>query len=190
MTPAVVRAALEGIITAATGIPAESIYWSARPRGWIDPPYVVARLRSYADQGWDAIDFQYDNTRPLGEELEPHAKGLRSVTWEVQLWSSSATDAGDALALATALRDRLSLPAYTAALKAAEIAYAGTAALVELDRLQDDRELSVAQLDVYLNATSDVAGARLGYVETWGIEAEAELDDGSTETFINGSYPT
>lgn len=194
MTPATVRAALQGIVASTTGIAATSIFWAVRPQGWVEQPSALLRLRSYAGQGRDAIKYEYDPARDVGipstqQELEPRAKGLRSVTWQIQFTSHAATDAGDALALAMALKDRIELPEIAAALKAADLGYAGTAMLAEIDRTQDGRELSVAQLDVFLNATSDVAGTRLGFVETWGITGRATMPDGSTPIIVDGVLP-
>ena len=189
MTPADVRTALEGIITAATGITSDFIYWRNRPMGFVAPQYVRCALKGYVSRGHDSTDYDYDVTRPIGTELEPHARGLRDVTWQVTFFSDSATDTTDALTLATAVRDRLSLDETRDALNVAEIGVAGVLLLTEIDTVEDSREQSVAQLDVSLNVTSDAAGTRLGYVEQWGITGEAVFADGSTETFVDEVLP-
>ena len=189
MTPATARAALSALVTAATGIPASAVFWRRRPMGWAPEQHAILRLTSYASHGRDEVYYDYSALRPLGAELVPHEVGLRKLTWQIQLWSHDTGDTLDALSLAMAVRDRLHLDEHRDALAAAGLGVADVLAMTDLDVDQDDREMSVAQLDVALNAETDVAGTALGYVEHWGIEGEADLIDGSTETIINGVFP-
>ena len=190
MTPAVIRAALATAITGMTGIAAASIFWARRPQGRHAPQYAVLRLRSPVAHGRDEVVYREPGGAPVGSELVPHQVGLRGFVWQIQIHSHDATDALDALAYCEAIRDRLLLPEYTDAFTAADIAVADVAALLEIDRDQDKREMSVAQIDVRMNATSDVAGTAIGYVTNWHVKAEADFQSGSpTATIMDGVVP-
>ena len=189
MNPAAIRAALGGLVTSTTGIPADSVYWAHRPRGWTGERYAVCYLTAVAAQGRDAVTYAYDATAPRGAELTPTARGLRTATWTVQVTSHDATDAADALLAITSLRDRLHLDEVRDALAAVGVGVGQVLALRDLETRQDGRELSVAQVEVLLNATSEATGTALGYVETWGIKGEAELPDGTAVEIVDGVYP-
>lgn len=183
------RAALASLVATATGLPAGSIFWANRPRGWTGPAYAVLRLNAYVSRGRDQIRYDYDATRALGEEIEPHQVGLREIMWEVQVWSHAAIDATDALSYASALRDRLHLDEVRDALFAVEIGVADVAGFRAIDVIQDGREMSVCALDVRLNTVANTAGTRLGYVEQWGVEGTATMADGSTPTIVDEVMP-
>ena len=194
MNRATARAALEAIVTSITGITAGSLFWRDRPRGWTDATYAVMTLGPVTRLGRDAVRMEYDAARDHGtpsafDELEPHQTGHRILTWGVQIWSHAATDTEDAISIAESIDDSMSLPEITAALKAADLAYGETLLLQHFDATQDDREMSVAQLDIRINATADKAGTRLGYAETWGLEGELDLPDGTTAEIVDGDYP-
>ena len=186
MDPALVRGALEAVVTATTGILAESLFWVRRPRGMQNPQYAILKLTGFSSRGRDEIFYDHDAARPVGAELIPHQVGLRDVVWQVQVWSHNATDVADALSLVMALRDRIHLDEYRDALQAVDIGIADVASMVDLgDQKQDHREMSVAQLDVRLNAKTDETGTALGYVDTWQITGTATLPDGGTALIID-----
>jgi hypothetical protein len=189
MTPATVRAALEALVVFATDVEADMIFWKNRPMVMTDDLYVECKLSAYGAHGRDSVEYDYDIARPVGEELEPHQRGLRSVVWQVQFWSHEATDTEDAFSQASALRDRLHLDEVRDALQAAEIGVGEVLLLTEIDALNSDREMSVAQLDIQLNSVSDVTGTKLGYVEQWGVTGTATLSDGTSDTIVDEVMP-
>lgn len=185
MTPALVRAALEAVITATTGIDAAYQYWKRRPRGMAAAQYVIMSLTAYKSRGRDAIVYDYDVTRPLGAELVPHQVGERDAVWNIQLWSHDATDTQDALSMAMDIADQIYLDEHRDALQAVDIGIADVAALVDLGEQKiDQRLMSAAQIDIRLNALSDRAGTALGYVETFQITGTADVN-GAPVIFIN-----
>lgn len=194
MDRAAARAALAGILVNVAGIDAASVFWKGRPRGWIENPYAICRLSPVTKVGRDKVIFNYDAARDhgtpsAGDELEPRQKGLRQVTWGIQFWSHQATDADDGIQLAELLDDSMSLPEVSSALRAADLAFAERLLLTHFDAVQDKREMSVAQLDIRLNAIADRAGTRIGFVEHWGIEGTLDLPTGGSATIISGDFP-
>lgn len=190
MNLAAIRTALSAVVASATGIPTASIYWRERPRGWTGSIYAVLRLESVVAVGRDAVRYDYDVTRPLGAELVPTADGIRSATWIVQVWSHSSLDADDALQAVLALRDALHFDTVRDALQAVDVGIGDVLGSRNLDTTQDGREMSVAQVDIGINATSTATDTPIGYVEQWGVEGEATLADGTTETIVGpGVYP-
>jgi hypothetical protein len=192
MNPATARAALAGVVTSTAtlaGLTPPALYWAHRPQGMTSAAYVLMQLRSLGPVGRDAVVYDYDATAPLGAEITPRQIGHRVLRWSVRCVSHRATDAADALAYAMALRDRLHLDEIAEALAAVNLAVADVLSFTELEMVEDRRELSIVAVDIGLNATAEAAGTPLGYVEHWGIEGEAELADGTTETFMSGVYP-
>lgn len=190
MILASIRPALAAIVASTTGIPAASVFWGTRPRGWTGPIYAVLRLESVVAVGRDSVRYDYDVARPLGAEIVPTADGIRSATWIVQVWSHSALDASDALQAVLALRDRLHMDTVRDALQAVHVGIGAVLGSRNLDVTQDGREMSVAQIDIGINATSTATDTPIGYVEQWGVEGEATLADGTTETIVGpGVYP-
>lgn len=186
MDPAVVRAALETVVTATTGLAADVLVWRRRPRPMLGPQFAIMSLSGYKGRGEDEVTYDYDVARPLGAELVPHQVGLRDVVWNIQLWSHDATDTADALSLAQAIRDRIFLDEHRDALQAVDIGIADVSALVDLgEQKRDQRLMSAAQIDISLNAKSDEAGTALGFVETWQITGTATLPTGGTTLIID-----
>lgn len=189
MNLATIRTAIAAWVATATGIPAASVFWNGRPRGWTGPQYAVLRLSSTQEWGSDEVWWNYSIARPLGAELVPHQRGLRTLVCQVQIWSHNSTDALDALALCESVRDRIRLPATTDILSAAGLGFLRTEMLRDLSEIQDDREMSVAQIDVRLSATADTAGAAIGYVQQWDVTGTATTADGSTATIVDDLIP-
>jgi len=150
------------------------------------PQYAILRLSGYASRGRDEIVYDYDIARPLGAELVPHQVGLRDVVWGIQCWSHDATDTLDALSMVMAIRDRMHLDEHRDALQVVDIGIADVASMTDLgEQKQDQRLMSVAQIDVRLNAKTDEAGTALGYVDTWQITGTATLPTGGAAVIIN-----
>lgn len=189
MNPAVARAALAQLVVDSTGLPPSSVSWANRPDQWSGAQSARLRLAGYVSSGRDETLYDYAAGRPAGAELHPTAHGLRALTWEVQFTSHAATDALDALAMAMAVRDRLHLDEVAETLAAAGLGVEGVALLLHREIVQDHREMSVAQLDVRLTATSSAAGTPIGYVERWGIKGEAVTADGATVTIVDEVLP-
>ena len=186
MTPALVRAALQTVITATTGIVAAYQYWKRRPQGMAADQYVIMTLTGYKQRGKDSITYNYDVTRPLGAELVPHQSGERDAVWGVQLWSHDATDTQDALSMAMDIEDQLFLDEHRDALQVVDIGIADVAALVDLGEQKiNQRLMSCAQIDIRLNAKSDRAGTALGFVDTFQITGTATLPTGGTTLIID-----
>ena len=194
MTPALVRPVLRTLISDLTGVAEDHVYWGGRPIGYTGDAWVQLRLASTVRRGHDEVRYDYDATHDVGtpsafDELIPTQTGIRDAVLQVQCWSYVDTDTTDALSMAMAIQDAIHLDEYRAPLTAVDIAVASVGAPVEIPTTEDDREVSVVALDLQLNAIASTAGTRIGYVEQWGVEGEADMPDGTTATIVNEVMP-
>jgi len=194
VNPATVRPAIRTLVSDLTGISENFIFWSGRPRGYTSSQWILLRLSAIKSHGQDEVRYDYDITRDHGtpsafDELEPTQVGLRDATLQIQCWSYVDTDAFDALSLALAIQDQIFLDVHRAHLATVDVAVASVGSPIEVPTIENDREVSVVTLDVFLNALASATGTRIGYVEHWGIEGEATMADGTTETIVNGVLP-
>jgi hypothetical protein len=180
-----IRTALATLIATYCQVAAAHVYWRGRPRGWTGKEYAVLNTASIRSSGRDEVVWVHDPLAAPGSELTPHAVGQRATIWTVQIWSHSAANALAAVDRLTVLRDALELPVVVDALRAVGLGVDSAAPIHDISDLQDDRELSVAQLDIRLWSTSDKAGSAIGYAEHWGITGTA-TPPGATPIDIMG----
>lgn len=191
MNRTTIQTQLEGLFTAATGLPAQ---WIDESGAWqIADPTKPAYGRLYVapatSYGRDSLEWDYDDGAAVGEEVTPHVRGLRSLVWQVTIYSMSAEPGDDAQHYAELLRDSMRFPTIKAYLDDAELGFASVAVLRRLDVSHLSRVTSAAQIDFNLNAEQDVSGAAIGYVETFDMEGTATDQAGNTSTIIDGEVP-
>ena len=192
MDRATILTNLEAMFTAVTGLKAQ---WIDASGAWQVPDmtaqaYGRLYLTPAGVQGRDSLEWEYDSTAALGEEVTPHARGLRSLVWEVTIYSMSAQPGDDAQRYAELLRDSMRFPSIKRYLDIAELGFAGIANLRRLDARGLGRVISAAQIDINLNAEQDLEGASFGYVETFDMEGVSTDMAGTPTVIISGEVPS
>lgn len=125
--------------------------------------------------GWPAHSKDTNLGAPAGEEIEPHVRGLREVSWEVRVRShrnEAGEDAHHFLAIVEAALHDPGPTGFTVLASSLGLGLQAHLPIVDLTATLGDRRTSVAQMDIKLHAYIDYAAPAYGYVET--IEAESE----------------
>ena len=129
-------------------------------------PRVSIRLGDLVHIGQDAVDHNFDPSRPAGEEIEVVAKGMRTLAVDLQSFAPTTVGAGTtARSVLAAAQAALSLPSVRNALNAAGLGLLeqGTVQRIPSNALSqvEDR----ATLPVRF-AVSQSVSERTGYIET------------------------
>ena len=174
-----IRTTLGTWINTITGLP---VYWARRPRSmrFSDTGYVILDITTRRTLGLrDDLQYEYDDTKPNGEQIRYYQSGQRVFTLTVQVRTDRNSDDLDALHYTSLIRDSLRLPIKTTTvLDAADIAVNAILQEIELSELQDGREKSVAQIDISFNATAITEDTSTTYVESLD-DADLEIPEGS-----------
>lgn len=119
----------------------------------------------------------------LGEEIEPHVRGLREVVWEVRVRSHRIAAGEDAMHYLHQVEASLHAPGLGGFISAASALGLGLQRhepIVDLTATIGKRRVSIAQLDVKLHAYVDHAMPAYGYVETLAdVQTEWRGPDGA-----------
>jgi len=160
-----IRSTLASWVSGITGL---TCYWHRRPRpAHFGDNYAILDLTGRRTVGNDEIVTEYDDTQPAGREIRRYQIGQRQFTFPIQIRCQRTSDDVDAMHYTSLIRDAVCLPDTTeAALKTADISFARVLAETDLDYLLDNRNLTVAQLDLLLNASSIREDIPTGWVET------------------------
>ncbi len=159
-----IRIALETWIGTVTGL---TCYWQKRPKpAHFGDAYAMLSASKPRTLGNDEIITDYDDTQPAGEEIRIYQSGQRQFVFGVQVRTSRQSDDVDALHYTSLIRDRCCLPTADVAFLAADIAFARIIGEADLDVRLDNRDMSVAQLDLMMNAYSLTEGTATGWIET------------------------
>lgn len=172
-----IRSAIETWVASITGLP---VYWRRRPRGWVSEEggYVLLDTMSHVTRGTDQVVLEYDAAAATGSEYTHYQLGQRTFVLEIQVRTWRTSDDVDSLHYTSLVRDSLRLPSTAAAFAAVDVAIARAASEIRIDDTQDDRQMSVSQLDILINAISSRADTPTGYIET--VEGDLEVPEGSS----------
>ena len=169
-----IEAALEDWVGGITGLP---VYWRHRPfaASFNNDGLALLSIISRKSLGHEDLTYTDTGTTP-GEEIVYYQSGQRQFTLRVQIRTHRQTVGKDAKQYTSEIRDRLALPATTTApWSEAGIAFARVLSEIGFDSRLDGRELSVANLDILVNASALAEDAPIGYIETVH-DADLELD--------------
>ena len=129
----------------------------------------------------DETIWTYDGGAATGEEMIPAQRGLREITWEVQVWSPSQIPGEGAPTYIARVMDMMHAPSAIATFSSLKLGVVSVSGLRDLTGLSADNNISLAQIDVVFNAgfeLTDTAGVT-GYVEGFEVESQLEENDGS-----------
>lgn len=150
----VIRTALERWVVDRTGLP---VSWRGRPAGrQFSDAHALLSISAIRTRGL-RDDIVTEDDGPAGAEVTHSQVGWRSFTFECQVRSHRQSNDVDALHYTTLLRDSVRLPTLSAAVfDAAGIAFASILSEIDMPATLDGRDMSVAQIDILFNATSEV----------------------------------
>ena len=155
------------MITWVNDITGLSCYWGKRPRpNHFGDAYAVLWIGSRRSVGNDDLITEYDDTAAAGSEIRTYQAGQRQFTFQIQVRTSRQSDDTDAMHYTSLLRDSVCLPEKSEAVfEEAGIAFARVLSETDVGELLDNRDLSVAQLDLLFNATAITEDTATGYIE-------------------------
>lgn len=166
-------------VTSITGLPVE---WQDRPQNpnFNNAGFCLLSITSIKGVGMDSIVTSYDDEADAGEEMITTQDGARTFVFGVQIRTYDQRVDHDAKHYSSLLRDSAFLPVKTdAVLAAADIAIARVVGDTYIGTTQDQRAMSVHQLDFLLNAISSVSDTPTGYISEVK-DAELQIPEGTT----------
>lgn len=122
--------AVRAAVVLASGYPAGKVIWKAQNANAPVLDYIALKFNTPRSIGQDYVKSSYDGTRPPGQEIELTTAGFREVSLELECFTSSTTDANDAMAILDAVRTAMILPSVQAAMDAAEVSPFDTSATI------------------------------------------------------------
>jgi hypothetical protein len=154
---------LRAWFSSVSGVPVESVTWAGDPIGMRSYPWVELELIGQgAEPGTDEV--RYSDQGP-NADLDVEVVGNRRLTLNCKVHSRDQRAAYRAYALLERVRGRLYFPTTQAVLRSLGVGLRESAALVDLGRSHDNREESVASLDLLLNWASSDSDAPVGTIE-------------------------
>jgi hypothetical protein len=160
-----IRTTLGTWVTTVTGL---TTYWRRRPRpAHFGDAYALLDIVGRRTVGNDEVIQEYDATAAAGSQIRRYQVGQRQFTLPIQIRTSRQADDNDALEYTSLIRDQVYLPETSDdEFRAADIAIARILSEVEIDARLDNRDLSVAQIDLLMNAANLTEGIATGWIET------------------------
>jgi hypothetical protein len=177
MNWAEIRPGLKALIASVSGL---TVVWIDEPRGYTDPiteALAVLSVTSVDGVGWDECHVIQDLTLPQGQELQDEWRGNRKFTLSIKVESEIQTDTGSAYQYLESIRDSLNFRSSAQALRDLDCAWYGSAPTQDLTAAQDQRNRSIAVIDLFMSArTTALDPIRYTYVET--ADFAGDLTDG------------
>jgi hypothetical protein len=183
-----IRAALGTWFSAVTGLRAQDREGKQDWGGTFNPSYSGAPVSAegklhvavIGTLGVDRRRFEYDDQEPQGSEIIPHVEGQRMLLWEVQIESLSQEAGEDAPFYLNRVRDLLHAPSAITAFSGVQLGVREISDNVDLTLLQNNRRVSLAQMDVMFNACTDVTDAAFGYVNRFDVTSDWKDSEGNS----------
>lgn len=170
MNWATIRPVLKDLIGNLSGLVA---VWEDEPRPFtpVDTQAIcILSTKDAGGQGWDECRTANDPTQPTGQELQDHWIGNRNFVLTVKVEALIQTDAGFAYGYLELVRDRLWFKSSGRTLRAINVAITDIGKTVDLTGALDDRNRSIAALDVMLAARGAATDPeRYPYIGTWDV---------------------
>jgi hypothetical protein len=163
-----IRPGLKALITSLSG--GLEAFWVDEPRGFTDPStqaILTLTIKSVTTIGWDEMSQLQDLTKPTGHELQDEWRGNRRFTLSIKAESEIQTDTGSAYQYLENVRDRLNFRGSCETLRGLDCVVVNLIPTEDLTAALDDRNRSIAVLDVIMNArVLFLDPAEYGYIET------------------------
>jgi len=161
----VIRAVLKAWVTSITGL---TPYWSNRPKPrHFGDAYALLGITGRRTVGNDAVISEYDATQAAGSQIRRYQAGSRQFTFWTQVRTSRQSDDNDAMHYTSMIANSTCLPALTESkFKGADISFARILGETDLDARIDNRDMSVAQIDLLINASNIQEDTATGWIKT------------------------
>jgi len=178
-----IETTLETWVQDITGLPTA---WRERPVAptYASAGYAYLSISSIRTRGVDEIHTEYDSGEAAGEEIRSWQRGQRTFTFGIQFRISRQSVDYDAKHYTSLIHNSLRLPVATVQpLYAADISIATVLSTTDISEMVDRRDLSVAQIDLRMNAQSVTEDTPTGYIETI---TGAIMEDGDANEIWSG----
>jgi hypothetical protein len=143
--------------------------WEDEPRPYSLGALTLLSYTAISSLGHDEVHRKQDLDQPQGQELADQHRGIRLATLTIKVESMIQTDTGSAYWYLERIRERLPFRGTLEALRAVNCALVRAGTTVDLTAALDDRQRSIAALDVTLSVRTDVDDpTRYGYIATVG----------------------
>lgn len=163
-----------------SGVTLTDIAWAGEPVGMRSYPWAeLALLAQSAEPGTDEV-----RATALGDDLAIEVVGNRRLTLSCKIVSRDQRPAYRAYALLEQVRGRLYFPSSHATFRGLGVGLRESFALVDLGRTHDQREESVASLDVAFNWVSVQADAPVGTIESVVVGGSVKRDPADLDLII------
>jgi hypothetical protein len=158
-----------------SGVAINDIAWAGEPVGMRNYPMAeLTLLGQSAEPGTDEV-----RRTVAGADLAVEVVGNRRMTLNCKIISRDQRPAYRAYALLELVRGRLYFPSSQATFRGLGVGLRESVALVDLGRTYDQREESVASLDVAFNWVSAQVDVPVGTIESvvWGGTVKRDPED-------------
>lgn len=162
----VIESTLETWVQGITGLPTSWLHHPQAPT-YSNTGYAILSISAIRTRGVDSVYTEYDSGEAAGEEIRSWQHGQRTFSFGAQFRISRQSVDYDAKHYTSLLHDSLRLPVATVQpLYEADISIAQVLATTDISELVDRRDMSVAQIDIRMNAQSVTEDTPTGYIET------------------------
>lgn len=163
-----------------SGVALTDIAWAGDPVGMRNYPWAeLALLGQSAEPGTDEV-----RATPMGPDLAVEVVGNRRMTLSCKIVSRDQRPPYRAYALLEQVRGRLYFPSSQSTFRSLGVGLRESLALVDLGRTHDQREESVASLDVAFNWVSAETDAPAGTIERAVIGGTVQRDPADLNPII------
>jgi hypothetical protein len=163
-----------------SGVGLTDIAWAGDPVGMRNYPWAeLTLLGQAAEPGTDEV-----RATGLGDDLAIEVVGNRRMTLSCKIVSRDQRPAYRAYAMLEQVRGRLYFPSSQATFRGLGVGLRESLALVDLGRTHDQREESVASLDVAFNWVSVQSDAPVGTIERVVVGGTVKRDPADADPII------
>lgn len=183
------KSGLSSLITTITGLPTA---WSgtSQSNNWFGKSHCLLSLSSPQTVGVDEVVYSDVTDPDPGQELLPTVIGRRTYTFRVRVEVDDQRAANDAQYYTEILRTAMRAPSVGQTLLGLELGFAGVLGETTVPLFFERRNISVAEIDIRLNAASTFADTYAAYIAD--IEADSvfkDPDGGSSDfNFTNKNF--
>lgn len=155
---------LKAWFASVSGVDPNNVAWAGEVVGMHGYPFATLQLMAQgAEPGTDEVRF---TDQGADTDLAVEVVGNRRLTLSVRAYSRDQRPAYRAYALLERVRGRLYAPSTQDAFSAVGLGLRESAALVDVSRVYDGRQESVAALDLAFNWVSSESDTHMGTIES------------------------
>lgn len=149
------------------------VLWKEQARPYLPDGVILLKAIADVSQGVDEYRITLDASKAASappEECEPLSCGMAAVTLQVQVETFDQDASGRARTMLRRLRQRLRWPSSLEALRTIETSLIDVLVMPVIDKLQDNRQYSLATMDVRLNTIQIEPDKPFGRIDTIAVQ--------------------